>query len=126
MNITGRPIYAKEGRPAPDPGYLAKVRQLPCVICEAFGEQQLSPTTAHHWIMGRGQTTKTPDCQAIPLCCGHHQGTFDTSKIAIHREPAKWREAYGEDSEYIEVTQDRVARMEGMEWTRHLPNDCDH
>jgi hypothetical protein len=95
-----------------DPAYLRAVRALPCVICDADGERQNSPTTAHHWTMGRGSTRKTPDGQAIPLCDGHHQGTFDTSKTAIHREPQAWRDAYGEDCDYIAVTQDKIERME--------------
>lgn len=106
-----RPIYQKTGHAPKSPGYLSAVHELPCVICEAFGEVQNSPTTAHHWIMGRGGNRKTPDAEAIPLCDGHHQGMFDTSKIAIHREPAAWREAYGKDSDYIQVTQDKVAEM---------------
>lgn len=111
MNITGRPIYQKPAKAKPDPAYLEAVRQLPCVICEAFGEPQNSPTTAHHWIMGRGGNRKTPDQEAIPLCRGHHQGDFDTTKIAIHREPEAWREAYGADHEYVAVTQDRIERI---------------
>lgn len=95
-----------------DDAYLMAVRLLPCCICVAFGERQTSHTQAHHWIMGRGGTRKTPDGQAIPLCEGHHQGNFDTSKIAIHREPDAWREAYGPDTDYIAVTQDKVEQME--------------
>lgn len=108
MNITGRAIYQKGPKAKPDPGYLGEVRALPCVICEAFGERQTSQTTAHHPIMDRGGNRKRPDRTAIPLCDGHHQGTFDTSKVAIHREPARWRQLYGSDHEYIEVTQDLV------------------
>jgi hypothetical protein len=37
---------------------------------------------------------------AIPLCEGHHQGFFDTSKIAIHKDPNLWRENYGADYSY--------------------------
>jgi len=97
-----------------DAAYLADLHKLPCVICDAFGMMQLSPTTAHHWIVGRHGTKRTPCKQALPLCDGHHQGKFDTSKIAIHREPAAWREAYGKDSDYIQVTQDKVAEMVGL------------
>lgn len=110
MSLTGRPIYQKRGKPKRDPAYLAAVRQLPCVICQSFGETQNSPTTAHHWIMGRGGNEKTPDQEAIPLCEGHHQGDFDTTKISIHRQPGAWREVYGEDREYVAVTQDEIER----------------
>lgn len=112
MNITNRPAYQKTGKPAKDPAYLRKVRQLPCCICEAWGMVQTSETTAHHWIMGRGGWLKTPDRQAIPLCDGHHQGTFDTSKIALHREPLAWKAAYGPDTDYIAPTQDKIEALE--------------
>lgn len=104
----------KAPKSKPDPAYLAAVRELPCCICDAFGEPQQSPTTAHHTIMGRYSARKTPDRQAIPLCDGHHQGTFDTSKIAIHREPKAWAEAYGQDTDWVAATQDKIERMEAL------------
>jgi hypothetical protein len=108
MNICRRPPVAKPSKAKPNPDYLARVRELPCCICEAFGEVQLSPTTAHHPIHGRYGNRKAPDEAAIPTCDGHHQGTFDTSKVALHREPSKWKRLYGADHEYIEVTQDKL------------------
>ena len=101
--------FFKQPKAAKDPAYLVSVRELPCCICEAFGEQQLSPGTAHHPIHGRYSGRKRPDREAICLCDGHHQGTFDTSKLAIHRAPGQWREKYGPDTDYIAVTQDRLA-----------------
>jgi hypothetical protein len=108
MNLTARPIYAKPEPVAKDPAHLARVRELPCCICEAHGEAQASPTAAHHCIMGRYGNRKTPDRMAIPLCEGHHQGLRDTSKIAIHREPELWRASYGADHEWIAVTLDKL------------------
>jgi len=113
MNITNRAPFQKAPKAKPDPTYLAAVRQLPCCICDGWGMVQLSPTTAHHPIMGRYSARKVPDRQAIPLCDGHHQGTFDTSKIAVHREPQAWAEAYGVDGDFTAVTQDNVDRMGG-------------
>lgn len=104
MNLTGRPIYAKAPRGRDDPAYLSRVRGLPCVICQTFGEPQLSPTTAHHCIHDRHGTRKVPDSEAVPLCDGHHQGNFDTSKLALHRAPERWRAMYGTDRDYIERT----------------------
>ncbi len=109
MNLMNKPPAGqkqpKEGR---DPAYLVRVRELPCCICEGFGERQASPTQAHHPIHGRGSTRKVPDRMAIPICEGHHLGDFDTSKIALHRDPDMWKEAYGLDHEYIAATQDRL------------------
>lgn len=110
-NLAGKPpLGLKEPKAKADPAYLAKVRELPCCICEAFGEAQLSATTAHHPIHGRFSQRKTPDRMAIPLCDGHHQGSFDGSKIAVHAEPTKWKRLYGEDHEYSAITQDRILK----------------
>ena len=112
MNLTGRAPYQKDGKPVRSQAYINRVRELPCCICEAFGEHQASPTIPHHPIMGRGSTRKVCDTMAIPLCEGHHQGDFDTSKVAVHRAPDQWRRLYGADHEYIEVTQDKLATEE--------------
>jgi hypothetical protein len=103
-----RPPAQKVGKAARDPAYLDAVRQLPCCICEAFGEVQMSPTTAHHPIHARHSNERVPDREAIPLCDGHHQGTFDRSKLAIHRGKKTWRAKYGCDRDYIAQTQDKV------------------
>lgn len=109
MNLARKPpLGLKAPKAAADPDYLARVRELPCCVCEAFGEAQLSPTTAHHPIHGRFSQRKVPDRMAIPLCDGHHQGNFDGSKTAVHREPTKWKRLYGEDHEFIAATQDRI------------------
>lgn len=102
----------KAGKAKPNPAYLAAVRGLPCIICAEFGEQQLSPTTAHHVIHGRFSQRKTPYDMAIPLCDGHHQGMFDRSKVALHNEPSKWKRLYGEDHEWSAVIRDRLSALE--------------
>ena len=108
MNLTGRAPYQKPAKAAPNPAYLAKVRALPCCICQAFGERQTSATAAHHPIHGRYGARKVPDIMALPLCEGHHQGLFDTTKLAIHRAPSEWRNKYGPDTDWIAPTQDRL------------------
>lgn len=109
MNLLRRgPLGLKPGKAKPDPAYLARVRELPCVVCEAFGEPQQSPTSAHHPIHDRFSQAKVPDRMAIPLCEGHHQGLRDKSKVALHAEPTKWKRLYGADHEYIAITQDRL------------------
>lgn len=109
MNLMGKPpLGLKEPREAKDPKYLKRVRELPCCICDAFGMPQNSPTAAHHPIHGRGGFLKRPDSTAIPLCEGHHQGDFDTSKIAVHRDPDLWKDHYGPDTDWIKPTQDKL------------------
>lgn len=98
----------KPAKIKPNLKYLEQVRALPCCICQAFGEMQLSPSTAHHPICGRYGNRRTADEMAIPLCDGHHQGDFDKSKLAIHRDRAEWVEKYGPDTDYIAVTQDAI------------------
>lgn len=109
MNLMNKgPLGLKNPPAKPNPDYLARVRELPCCICEAFGYAQTSPTTAHHPIHDRFSTRKVPDEQAIPLCEGHHQGLRDTSKVAVHQQPSMWRRFYGSDHEYIAITQDKL------------------
>ena len=110
-NLTRQPIRPKEPPPGERPDYLAAVRELPCCICEAWGMAQMSPTTAHHPICGRGSQRKRPDVTAIPLCDGHHQGLWDNSKIAIHRDRAAWVATYGSDVDWIAPTQDKLAHL---------------
>jgi hypothetical protein len=97
MNLTGRAIHVKPEPQAKDPAHLAKVAAMPCVICNQWDMEQLSKTQVHHCIHGRHGTRKVPDSMTIPLCEGHHQGLLDTSKIALHREPSKWKARYGSD-----------------------------
>ena len=109
MNIANRgPMGQKEVRPADDPEYLDLVRGLPCIICQEFGETQLSPTEAHHCIHNRYSQEKVPDREAIPLCNGHHTGDKDPTKTAIHRGKKTWLMKYGADREYIARTHDEL------------------
>ena len=101
MTLTGRAPFQKTPKERKDPARLAEVAGRACCICEAYGMTQSSPTQVHHAIMGRGGNRRTPDSQTLPLCEGHHQGNFDGSKIAIHREPKLWREEYGPDTDYV-------------------------
>jgi len=94
------PLGQKKPKTRKNPKFLHEVRQKKCCVCERFGEVQRSPTQAHHPIHERFGTLKRGDETAIPLCEGHHQGMLDTTKIAIHREPALWRETYGPDYSY--------------------------
>lgn len=92
-----------------DRAYLARVAALPCIVCKTHHEAQLTRTTVHHTIDGRNSQTKTADSEAIPLCDCHHQGRLLNSKIAKHQSPKKWRELYGLDTDYIEITRALLA-----------------
>jgi hypothetical protein len=108
MNLTGQAIYQKQDKHSDDPKHIARVRAMNCCICEEYGLPQLSATQAHHCIHGRYSTRRTPDRMAIPICEGHHQGDFDTSKVALHREPAKWKRLYGPDTNWISWVEARL------------------
>ena len=108
MNISGKqPLGLKVKSQKKDPKYLAWIHEQHCIICEMHGEPQNSPTQAHHCIHGRHSTAKAPDSLCIPLCEGHHQGLFDTTKIAVHREPKKWQTLYGQDTDYVDAIRSR-------------------
>lgn len=110
MNIAAAkgPLGFKEPRQGPRPGRLAAVAGMPCCICHEYGLPQLSPTQVHHCIHGRHGTRRAPDTMTIPLCEGHHMGQFDTTKVAIHRDPADWKRAYGEDKRWISWVEERL------------------
>ena len=91
-----------------DPARLAAVADEPCGICHEFGMQQISRTQVHHCIHGRYGTNRAPDRMTISLCEGHHQGLLDTSKIALHQEPNKWREQYGPDTDWLSWVDERI------------------
>lgn len=104
MNLANRPpLGLKAPKAKPDPAYLARVRELPCCVCEAFGFVQIGPTYSHHTICGRYGSEKTPDREAIGLCWNHHQGPD-----GIHASKDEWVAKYGDDREYIAATLDRL------------------
>lgn len=106
--VPQRPIHQKPPRQAKDRNRLALVAAMPCVICYEFGLVQTSPTQVHHCIHGRFGTSRAPDSMTVPLCIDHHVGGRDTTKIALHREPAAWREAYGDDVNWISWVEERL------------------
>ncbi|MGB1216176.1 MAG: Ref family recombination enhancement nuclease [Pikeienuella sp.] len=115
MNLSGKgPLGLKEPIEGRDPKRLAAVAALPCCICSEWGFPQNSHTQVHHCIMGRYGTKRAPDRMTIPLCEGHHVGLMDISKIALHRSRKAWRESYGNDTDWISWTDERIA-TEGNE-----------
>ena len=122
MNLTDRPIFQKGQKPAPvkaigkDPAYLARVRELPCVICIEWGMRQNSPTESHHTKSGRYGNLRTPDRMAIPLCHSHHNKLRkypgDEDKIGFHNAQATWERLYGLDTDWRAQTQDKILGKE--------------
>tara|TARA_R110002012_G_C11579444_1_gene605231 strand:- start:145 stop:534 length:390 start_codon:yes stop_codon:yes gene_type:complete len=103
----------KEEKKIPDNKYLNFVKQLPCCICDAWGEPYgQAPSDAHHPIHGRYSGSKGPDHTALPFCKAHHQ-TGEYGKLAIHRGKETFEKKYGKDTDFIEVTQDKVKAQFG-------------
>lgn len=114
MNLTGQKQYQKPEKLTPaekkeGKDRMAAIAKGPCIVCYVERSEQLSRTTVHHLIHGRYGTLKNEDRKTIGLCDGHHQGNFDTSKIALHREPDRWKQRYGEDHEWMAVQNDLLA-----------------
>lgn len=102
----------KPQKPVKNASYLAKVRALPCVICESANMVQCSPTEAHHVFSGRYGHNITSDTTAIPLCHSHHHKMRayrgDEWKVGIHDDKRMWEDHFGPDTDYIERTQKRI------------------
>lgn len=118
-DLAGRGPTGLKGQPAPQtrdtfkrPDYLAAVRELPCCVCQAWGEVQRTPTEAHHVFHGRFSGRKTPDIMAVPICRAHHTGDMsDPEKLAIHRRKESWQRKYGADHHFTARTQDTLAHL---------------
>lgn len=110
VNLTGRGVTQKQGHPAKDPEYISVLHDLPCCICDYYGEQQTTETTAHHVIHGRGGHRKTADGLAISLCRDHHQDGGG-GKVAIHRSPKEWKQRYGLDTDWSSWCAAEVAKI---------------
>lgn len=108
MNLSGKPPRQKAPKQGKDPARLAAVAAMPCVICEEYFEHQRSRTQVHHCIHGRYGTKRAPDSMTIPLCEGHHQGDFDKTKLALHRRPDEWKDAYGLDTDWLSWVEARL------------------
>lgn len=109
MNLLRKPpLGQKAERGRKDPRRLAAVAAMPCVICHEYWLPQVSPTQVHHCIHGRHGTNRSPDSMTIPLCEGHHIGDFDQTKVALHRQPAEWKRAYGEDTRWLSWVEERL------------------
>ncbi len=83
--------------------HLARVKQLPCVICAAP-----PPSDAHHVFHGRYGSGKASDFDTIPLCKRHHQ----RGPEAIHNDKPGWAERHGFDYDYLPQVRALLARQQ--------------
>ncbi len=108
MNLTGQKVRQKATKFPEDKPRLGRVKGMGCIICEEFGEPQMSPTDAHHPICDRYSQVRTPDAFATPFCDGHHQQKWDATKTAIHSQRAEFVEKYGPDHAYINIVRRKL------------------
>jgi len=71
--------YRSRQGPLRNAAYLAWVRGLRCVVCQASSGSSHQVEAAHTHVLGpKAMGRKTSDFSAIPLCFGHHQGNSDS------------------------------------------------
>jgi hypothetical protein len=102
-DLAGRgPLGLKPAKPFKAHGktHMARVAQLPCVICQA------RPVTVHHCISGRYGQRKASDMDTIPLCHNHHQGAE-----GIHTSKRAWEAQHGPDTGYLPIVAAMLARL---------------
>ncbi|MBM5575816.1 Ref family recombination enhancement nuclease [Deefgea sp. CFH1-16] len=76
--------------------YHAVIAARPCVICNALGMQQETPTSVHHMRSGAGLSQRSSHFLVLPLCYEHHQG-----KSGIHGNRSAWRLAKLEEMDCL-------------------------
>lgn len=113
MRVNSKPpLGQKPAKRVVDKAYMAKVAQLPCVICEKFGMQQNSRTEVHHCKSGRFGFRRASDTDTIPLCHSHHNKLWavegDEDKVGYHDRQETFERLYGLDTDYIQQTKERT------------------
>ena len=92
----------KAGNPkstAAGKAHMARVAQLPCVICGA------SPVEVHHCKSGRYSQRKASDFDTIPLCWNHHQGPD-----GFHTAQRTWEALHGPDTGFLLIVKMALAK----------------
>lgn len=103
IQLLKAPIELRNGYK--DKEHLAKLHDIPCVVCNKFHLKQTSRTVAHHFI-GMGLGKKASDLLTLSLCEYHHTGTREEGcKDAIHSISISlkaWEEKFGTQKELLE------------------------
>jgi len=83
--------------------HLSKLAEFGCVCCHLLGFAG-SPAEIHHIRAGTGAGRRASHFDAIPLCPIHHRGTAGLSVPSIHGSKNAFIEAFGTESELLELT----------------------
>lgn len=88
--------------------YLARVHELPCVLCTELGIEQTTPTAAHHVRHGQGMSQRAPDWLACALCWDCHQGP-----TGLHGNRQRFRQAKWDEADAWSATAEAMWRVYG-------------
>lgn len=117
MNLAQKPpMGLKDQRPAADPAYLARVRELPCCICgrwpvDAHHCRSLPPANEPHaYTRLPAHGRKSGDRDTIPLC---HDGCHQVGPLSFHQDKHGWERRNGPDYGFIPATRAAVAAILG-------------
>lgn len=95
---------------AKEKAYLSLLASFGCYCCRTEGIE--TEAMIHHIREGMGMSQRANHIGGtIPLCEGHHQGNFDTNKLAFHRSPKLWREKYGSEKDIAEGFYNLIMRI---------------
>lgn len=53
--------------------HMERVSELPCVLCEALSQEQMTPTTVHHIRSGQGAAQRADHFLSVAVCADCHQ-----------------------------------------------------
>lgn len=90
-----------------DPKRLKQIHDLPCLVCEARGIDQISKTIAHHKI-GNGLGLKASDRLTMAICENHHNKSSDGIHNSILGE---WEEKNFTQEKLIKMTDKRLLQL---------------
>ena len=110
INLMKPPIHLRRG--FKDKKHLAKVAQLPCLVCKIRGDRQLSKTQVHHkW--GSGAGLKESDRLTIPLCDRCHNANFIKAEkgITLHCNLEAFEDRHGTQDQLIEITNQLLKQL---------------
>ena len=82
--------------------YMARVRELPCVLCQKIGTLQDTPTAAHHAF----DTAARSDWLTVAICHYHHQGAGGFHHLGEREFNRRYRTS---EAELLAMTIERLA-----------------
>lgn len=83
--------------------YITEVKSLNCVLCELLGQQQESPTEAHHPRTGQGMAQRANDFLVAAVCRSCHR-----ENLGIHGDRTLLRIAKVEELDLVAITIEKV------------------